>query len=86
MIALHLGECDEDKILEMRLPFFNDILAELSVYLNFQSLTSILANPYASEGYKIVQDANPINYKIEDTTKPKRRTTIHDLKACGILD
>lgn len=79
MIALYLGEVDENKILEMSYPFFQGVLRELGYLFNFQSTVNLLGNSFAAEsGFEAVQTANPFN---AGAPVKKRKVTIGDMQA-----
>ncbi|MDK2801728.1 MAG: hypothetical protein PWQ70_3347 [Clostridiales bacterium] len=89
MIAVYLGEVDENKILEMRYPFYKDVINELSIKLTHSSVSHILANPYAEKSWETVQGCNPFNIDVEhiskSTGKTYKKVTMAELKSLGLI-
>jgi hypothetical protein len=54
--------------------------------LNFESVKSIIANPYVIDSMKIVSENNPLNYKDEKQKKSsKPKATLSLLNALGLF-
>lgn len=85
MIAVHLGEVSEEKILEMRYDFYQNVIKELSIKFNFDSTTSLLANPYCEKASEYVNNSNPMNYIPKEEQK-KSKVTIGTLLNMGLLN
>lgn len=64
-MAVYLGEVDEDRINNMSIVFFNDILAALGKRVNYDAISNYAGNSFAKDSWKMIQDANPL-------TKPKK--------------
>lgn len=77
MLGLYTGNIDEDEIYNMSYCFYNDVLKEIFLMLNYQATANLLANPFAGEeGIEIVNQTNPSAYK---ETSESRRLTMGDL-------
>ena len=79
MIALYLGEINEEKILEITYPFYAALLSEISRKLNYEAIVNLFGNGSASGGdvSEIIEMNNPFNFK--ERQKP-RRFTLQDAK------
>ena len=64
MIAVYLGETNENKINEMSIPFFDIVLAALGKRVNYDAVVNYAGNAFAKDSWKMIQEANPM-------TKPK---------------
>lgn len=60
MIAAHLGEIDEDKINNMSIPFFNDVLSALGRRLNYESISNLYGNGFVRDAGKLIAEAHPL--------------------------
>lgn len=82
LIALHCGEIDEQKIYEITYPFFNALIKEISLQLNYQATANLLGNAYAGEsGIELVNNSNPMNFNENGKSTKKNRATISSIKA-----
>lgn len=68
MIAVYLGETNEDNINNMSWPFFNDVLAALGKRVNYDAVVNYAGNAFAKDSWKMIQEANPM-------TKPKKMSS-----------
>ena len=68
MIAVYLGETNENNINNMSIPFFNDVLAALGKRVNYDAVVNYAGNAFAKDSWKMIQEANPM-------TKPKKMNT-----------
>lgn len=85
MISCHCGfkpkDIDDFSYLE-----YKDILFELGVKLNFESMSNLYGNGYAGESYSQIQEANPFKQKIEkEAKKSAPKVTLDMIKSMGLL-
>ena len=73
MIATHLHVLP-DEVREMTYIDYNDIVNEIGIKINYESISNLLGNGYVSGAGKIVNDASPFNFKEESQKKPQRMT------------
>ena len=86
MIAVYLGETNEDKINDMSCPFFNDVLAALGKRVNYDAVVNYAGNACAKDSWKMIQEAHPMikppkmNSSFVDLlSKPNTLSKIEDL-------
>lgn len=60
MVAVYMGETDEEKMLDMRYPFFNRVLAQLNRKLRYDAATGFAGNSFFKESGKLVEESNPL--------------------------
>lgn len=60
MVAVYLGEVDENKINDMSLPFFHSVLSSLGKRINYDAVVNYAGNSFAKDSWKLIQDANPM--------------------------
>ena len=60
MIAVYLGEVDEDRINDMSIPFFNNVLKSLGKKVNYDAVVNYAGNSFAKDSWKMIQEANPL--------------------------
>lgn len=65
VIAVYLGETDEEKINDMSMNFFNDVLSALGKRVNYEAVSNYAGNSFAKDSWKMIQEANPL-------VKPKK--------------
>lgn len=61
MIAVYLGETNENKINDMSLPFFDSVLAALGKRVNYDAVVNYAGNAFAKDSWKMIQEANPMS-------------------------
>lgn len=84
LVAVYLGETNEDNINGMSIPFFNNVLSMLGKRVNYDAVVNYAGNAFAKDSWKLIQDANPL-------VKPKKissgfmellnKTTVNSTKA-----
>ena len=60
MIAVYLGETDEERINSMSIPFFEDVLSALGKRVNYDAVVNYAGNSFAKDSWKLIQEANPM--------------------------
>lgn len=65
MIAVYLGEVNEEKINNMSIPFFNSVLSSLGKRVNYDAVVNYAGNSFAKNSWDLIKEANPL-------TKPKK--------------
>lgn len=60
MIAVHLGETDEDKINNMSFLFFEDVLEQLGHKLSYDAICNYAGNSFMEKSWDMIVDANPM--------------------------
>lgn len=60
MIAVYLGETDENRINNMSIPFFNDVMKTLGKRVNYDAVVNYAGNSFAKDSWKLIQEANPL--------------------------
>lgn len=60
LVAVYLGETDEDKINGMSIPFFNSVVAMLGRRVNYDAVVNYAGNAFAKDSWKLIQEANPL--------------------------
>lgn len=60
MVAVYMGETDEEKMLDMRYSFFNRVLAQLNRKLRYDAATGFAGNSFFKEAGKLVEESNPL--------------------------
>lgn len=60
MIAVYLGEVNEDRINDMSWPFFTSVLAALGKRVNYDAVVNYAGNAFAKDSWKMIQEANPM--------------------------
>lgn len=82
LIAINCGY-KEDDIDNITFLFYKDLMQEIGIKLNYDSISHILANPYAEKSSEIVNNCNPFNVDLESNLgKPK--ATLGLLEKLGI--
>lgn len=86
MIAVYLGETNEDKINNMSIPFFDIVLAALGKRVNYDAVVNYAGNAFAKDSWKMIQEANPmIKQKkmstsfVDVISKPSTVSKVEDL-------
>lgn len=86
LIALYVGykECDMD---EMTFVFYKDLIGEIAIKLNYETVVHLLGRDYSDESVaSLVQDSNPMHTKDKDEGKAKGETvTLGLLKNMGMI-
>ena len=59
MIACYLGCVDEDEILNMSYPFFEDVLKELGYRLNYEAVVNYAGNSFCEKSGEMIEKSNP---------------------------
>ena len=81
MIALYVGEIDENKILEITYPFYTSLITEIGCKLRFDSVSNLLGNGGAGSSVaEIVEKHNPFTYKEHKL----ERLTMANLASCPL--
>lgn len=70
MIAVYLGEPDEEKILNMSNLFFEDVIRELGYRLNYEAVVNYAGNSFFEKSWDVIMENNPFNVA-EDVRKSK---------------
>ena len=83
VLFVHVGGLSQNQILNMEYPFFRDVMKELSIKLNYDAISNIIANPFAEKGWEMVQSANPFHFADEETKK--QRVTLQSLYDAGLI-
>lgn len=60
MIAVYLGETNEEHINDMSIVFFNSVLAALGKRVNYDAVVNYAGNGFAKDSWKMIQEANPL--------------------------
>lgn len=60
MLAVYLGEVNEDKINNMSIPFFNTVMKSLGKKVNYDAVVNYAGNAFAKDSWKMIQEANPM--------------------------
>ena len=60
MMAVYLGEVDEEKINNMTIIFFDSVLAALGKRVNYDAVVNYAGNSFAKDSWKMIQEANPL--------------------------
>lgn len=60
VIAAHFGEVNEDRILDMSLVFFREVIEALGKKLNFEAISNYAGNAFAKDSMEMINDANPL--------------------------
>lgn len=86
MIAVYLGETNENKINDMSLPFFDSVLAALGKRVNYDAVVNYAGNAFAKDSWKMIQEANPMAKQkkinasfIDMLSKPSTMSKVEDL-------
>lgn len=85
LIAINCGYKEED-IDNITYLFYKDLIQEIAIKLNYNSISHILANPYVEKSSEIVSNYNPFNVDLEDNSLGKPKATLGLLKQLGITD
>lgn len=89
MIATHLCEVDESKILDMNYLFYKSIIRELSIKFNYGTVQFLMARDYGDEKIsKHIEEANPFNVEIDGNKSSQpanKRVTLGMLKNMGVI-
>lgn len=59
-VAVHLGVVEEEKINEMSIPFFDDILTALGKKLSYDAVVNYAGNSFCEKSGEMISDANPL--------------------------
>lgn len=59
-MAVYLGEVDEEKINNMTIVFFDNVLAALGKRVNYDAVVNYAGNSFAKDSWKMIQEANPL--------------------------
>lgn len=84
VLFVHVGGLSQNQILNMEYPFFRDVMKELSIKLNYDAISNIIANPFAEKGWELVQNANPFHFA--DDGDKKQRVTLQSLYDAGLIE
>ena len=86
MIAVYLGEINEEQIDSMSIPFFDSVLAALGKRVNYDAVVNYAGNAFAKDSWKMIQEANPLMKQkkmntsfVEMLSKPSTMSKIEDL-------
>lgn len=69
-MAAYLGETDEEKILDMSIPFFDNVIIELGYKLNYEAIVNYAGNSFFEKSWEVITDNNPFNVG-EDMAKKR---------------
>lgn len=74
---------------ELEYIYYNDLLGEVALKLQYMASVNILGRDYADESvFEFIDKANPINIdqtkKEDDKDKPKEKMTLDKLKQTGL--
>jgi hypothetical protein len=61
LVAVYLGEVDEEKIMNMSYIFFDDVLSTLSKRVNYDAVVNYAGNSYMPKSGEIIAQHNPFN-------------------------
>lgn len=77
----------EYQIDEFSYKFFNNCIRELGILFNFESIKGLVGNCYVPKALDTINEANPINIKLEDNkvTKTKARPTLNMMRNFGLV-
>ena len=59
-MAVYLCETDEEKILDMSTPFFDDILSALNKRLSYEAISGYAGNGFCEDSWSMIQGAHPL--------------------------
>jgi hypothetical protein len=65
--------------------FYKDLINEIALDLRYKSVSHILSNPYVSDGWKIVEENNPMTIELEEKQSSGKRVTLGMLKSMGVV-
>lgn len=68
LIAVYLGEPDEDRIDRMSFVFFEDVLEKLGRKLNYDAVVNYAGNSFAKKAWEMINEANPLTKKDSGNT------------------
>lgn len=60
LVAVYMGETDEDRILDMKYPFFNRVLMQLNRRLRYEAATGFAGNSFFKKAGELVEESNPL--------------------------
>lgn len=88
MLSVYSGFM-ENEIDEFTVKHYNECLKFLQIKVNFESISNLYGNPYATDSSKIVNSANPFNTNntSRDTNSKKSnrpRLTLQVLESMGV--
>lgn len=63
MLALHLGIAEEDRILNMSIVFFEQIMQEIGYKLNYEAISCYAGNSFFENSWETISNNNPLNIK-----------------------
>lgn len=63
LVAVHLGEVDENKINDMSYLFLESILLALGKKLNYDAVVNYAGNSYFEKSWEVITENNPMNVK-----------------------
>lgn len=86
LIALYVGYTEYD-IEDMTFIFYKDLIGEIAIKLNYETVVHLLGRDYSDESVAtLVQDSNPMQTKDKDDSKSKGETvTLGLLKNMGMI-
>jgi len=83
LIAINCGYLEDD-IDNITFLFYKDLIQEIGIKLNYDSISHILANPYIEKSSEIVSNYNPFNIDLESNNSGKPKATLGLLEKLGI--
>lgn len=69
LVAVHLGEVDEEKINNMSYLFLESVLTALGKKLNYDAVVNYAGNSYFEKSWEVITENNPMNVKKTVTDK-----------------
>lgn len=80
MVAVYLGEIDENKILDMSHLFFQDVVREIGYKLNYEAVVNYAGNAFCEKSWEMISENNPFQVE-EKKVKTKANNEIVNLFA-----
>ncbi len=60
LVAVYLGETDEEKILDMNWAFFNRVLGQINRALRYDAAVGFAGNSFFKDAGKLIEESNPL--------------------------
>ena len=67
MVALHLHVLPDEVREKMSYVDYQDMIKEIGIKINYESISNLLGNGYCPDSSKIVNESSPFNYKEVDS-------------------
>lgn len=83
MVAVYLGETDENRINQMSFDFFDSVLSALGKKINYDAVVNYAGNSYFEKSWQVITENNPMN---KGKGTQDKTGIAHALKSLGIKD